>query len=299
MTTIDKAAIFWSIGIVAIGVAFASFGLNSLQSISTDYQDISQNSFDVFFTLQGDNSVGNIDGDVFEAGPKMTYVSVSKDGNLILATSSASDTVFVYDSQGNKLSEIVVGKTPKGVKIHPTKDIAFVANENSGTIGVIDLETWELTKEIPVGKIPHNIVFHPNGITAYVTIQGGDEIAIIDVSSLTKTDSIPVGTLPHNLDITPDGKHLFVTNIGTNDVAVIDLIDKKIIKRIPVSTGHHGIDIPPFGNKIFVSGIGDDKVNVIDTTSLELIKQIQVGKGPHGLRSDQNSNNLYVGVTQT
>ena len=24
-----------------------------------------------------------------------------------------------------------------------------------------------------------------------------------------------------------------------------------------------------------------------------------VGKGPHGLRVDQNSNNLYVGVTQT
>ena len=293
MTTIDKAAIFWSIGIVAIGVAIAVYGLYSpTQPISTDYQAISSKiSHDnVFFTLQGQDSVGNIDGDIFDAGPKMTYISTSTDGRLILATSSASDTVFAFDKQGNKLSEISVGKTPKGVKIHPIQNIAFVANENSGTISVIDLSNWKIINEIPVGKVPHNIVFHPNGLTAYVTIQGGDEIAIIDVTSLVKTDAISVGKLPHNLDITPDGKYLFVTNIGTNDVAVIDLKENEIVKRIPVSTGHHGIDIPPFGDQVFVSGIGDDKVNVIDTTSLDLIKQIVVGKGPHGLRTDQNTN---------
>ena len=254
---------------------------------------------EIFFTLQGDDSVGTINGEAFEAGPKMTYVSVSQDGDLILATSSASDIVFAFDSKGNKLSEIPVGKTPKGVKIHPTKDIAFVANENSGTLSIIDLINLNMIKEIKIGKIPHNIVFHPNGSTAYVTIQGGDEIAVVDVSDLKKIDVIQIGNLPHNLDVTPDGKRLFVTNIGTNDVSVIDLSTKDLIKRIPISKGHHGIDIPPFGDRVFVSGIGDDKVSVIDTTSLEVIDQIIVGQGPHGLRSDFESNQLYVGVTQT
>jgi hypothetical protein len=108
MTTIDKAAIFWSIGIVAIGVAIAFNGLNSpIQNVSMEDQEISPNVLEnVFFTLQGDDSVGTINGEIFEAGLKMTYVSVSKDGDLILATSSASDTVFAFDSQGNKLSEI-------------------------------------------------------------------------------------------------------------------------------------------------------------------------------------------------
>ena len=186
MTSIDKAAIFWSIAIVAIGVSIASYGLYSpTQSISPGHQTISPkiSQGDVFFTLQGQDSVGNIDGDVFDAGPKMTYVSISKDGKLILATSSASDTIFAFDKQGNKLSEISVGKTPKGVKIHPTENIAFVANENSGTISVINFSDWKTIDEISVGKIPHNIVFHPNGLIAYVTIQGGDEIAIIDVAT--------------------------------------------------------------------------------------------------------------------
>jgi len=99
MTTIDKAAIFWSIGIVVIGVAIVSYGFSSTPSISTDNQAISSkiSHNDVFFTLQGQDSIGNIDGDLFDAGPKMTYVSTSSDGSLILATSSASDTIFAFD----------------------------------------------------------------------------------------------------------------------------------------------------------------------------------------------------------
>lgn len=254
-----------------------------------------------YVTLQGDDKVSEIFSEQkWESGPNMTYLDSSMDGSLLLAASSQSDTIYAFDMEsGEPIKEIAVGKTPKGVKIHPTGKIAFVANENSGMISVINLDTLDVIKEIQVGNLPHNIVFHPNGLEAFVTIQGEDKIAIIDVNSLEKTGFIQVGNLPHNLDITPDGNTLFVTNIGSNDVAVIDLGDKEIIKRIHVSQGHHGIDIPPTGNRIFVSGIGDDKISVIDTTSFEVIKQITVGKGPHGLRTDSSGIKLYVGVTQT
>ena len=255
----------------------------------------------VMVTLQGEDRVSEILSDQkLEAGPKMTYLSVSLDGGILLASSSGSDTVHAFDMiKGEKISSVSVGKTPKGVKINHDGKIAFVANENSGTVSVLDMTNLQLIKEIEIGKIPHNIVFHPNGLIAYVTIQGEDEIAIVDVRELEKIDTIPIGSLPHNLDITPDGQRLFVTNIGTNDVSVIDLSTKDLIKKIPVSKGHHGIDIPPFGDRVFVSGIGDDKVSVIDATSLEVISQIVVGQGPHGLRTDFHSNKLYVGVTQT
>ena len=256
---------------------------------------------EAFVTLQGDDMVSEVfSGLQLEAGPNMTYLSTSADGSLLLATSSKTDTVHVYDTESDKhIKEIKVGKTPKGVKIHHTGKIAFVANENSGTVSVINLDTLDVVKDISVGDVPHNMVFHPNGLEAFVTIQGEDEIAIIDVNSLKKTGSIPAGNMPHNLDIAPDGNTLFVTNIGDNDVAVIDLKDNEITKRIPVGPGHHGIDIPPTGNRIFVSGVGDDKVSVIDITTLEVIKKISVGGGPHGLRTDSDGVNLYVGITQT
>ena len=299
MTQLDRSAIVWSIGIVAIAIAISFYNPNLQQASDQIVVNSHVLKNEIFFTLQGDDSVGNIRGEIFDAGPKMTYISASSDGELILATSSASDTVFAFDKQGNNLASIKVGKTPKGVKIHPFEDIAFVANENSGSISVIDTRTFQVTKEIPVGKIPHNLRFSPDGNTAYVTLQGGDAVIVIDVNLLLVTDSISVEKLPHNLDITPDGKYLFTANIGTSDVAVIDLNTNEIIKRISVSTGHHGIDVSPDGKRMYVSGIGSNLVNVIDVKSLKLIKTIPVGDGPHGLRTSLDNSLLYVGVTGT
>ena len=253
----------------------------------------------VFFTLQGDNQVGNFDKENLDAGPMMTYVASNNGGSLVLATSSGSDTVYAYDRQGKLASVIPVGETPKGIKIHPQENLAFVANENSGTISVIDTNSFTVTKEIEVGKIPHNIRFDSTGNTAYVTLQGEDKIAIIDVKNLEMTDSISVEKLPHNLDLSSDDKYLYAANIGTRDVAVIDLQTKEIIKRISVSAGHHGIDVTNDGKRIYVSGIGSDKVNVIDVESLEIIKQIDVGEGPHGIRASQDGTKIYVSITTT
>ena len=253
----------------------------------------------VFFTLQGEDKIGILNKSNPDAGPMMTYIASNNDGSVVLATSSGSDSVYAYDKHGELISTIPVGETPKGVKIHPHEDLAFVANEVSGTVSVIDVNSFEVTEEIEVGKIPHNIRFDSKGDLAYVTLQGEDKVAIIDVKSLEMTDSIFVDKLPHNLDLSPDDRYLYTANIGTSDVAVIDLDSKEIIKRIKVSAGHHGIDVTNDGAKIYVSGIGSDKVNVIDAESLELIKQIDVGQGPHGIRANEDGSKLYVGVTTT
>ena len=253
----------------------------------------------VFFTLQGDDKIGILHKSNPDAGPMMTYIDSSNDDSLVLATSSGSDSVYAYDQQGKILSIIPVGETPKGVKIHPEGNLAFVANENSGTISVIDVDSLTVTKEIEVGKVPHNIRFDSQGNTAYVTLQGEDKVAVIDVKNFEMTDSISVEKLPHNLDLSQDGRYLYTANIGTSDVAVIDLQTKEIIKRIKVSTGHHGIDVTNDGARIYVSGIGADKINVIDAESLELVKQIDVDKGPHGIRASEDGSKVYVGVTTT
>ena len=139
----------------------------------------------VFFTLQGDNKIGVLNKKNLDAGPMMTYITSSNDGSVVLATSSGSDALYAFDTLQEKLvSTIPVGDTPKGVKIHPDEKMAFVANEASGTVSVIDLDSFTVTKEIKVGKIPHNIRFDSQGNTAYVTLQGEDKIAIIDVKSL-------------------------------------------------------------------------------------------------------------------
>ena len=125
---------------------------------------------DAYATLQGEDAVAALGKDAsWPAGKGMTYISVSPDGRLVLATASAENRVYAYRAgTGTQVATIPVGKSPKGVKIDPGGEFALVANEASGSVSVIDLEELEAVKEIPVGPTPHNSVFSPKGARAYV-----------------------------------------------------------------------------------------------------------------------------------
>ena len=284
--------------------SYAQEEQEQIQPNQTTNSDYSQNIDDnAFTTLREGNAVLSLSNNqTWSAGPDMTYIDATIDGETVIA-SSGDNHVYIFNN--NELNaKIKVGETPRGVKISPDEKYALVANEISGTISMIDFKNMTVIKEVSVGKIPHNIVFSTdyndnNKKLAYITMQGEDKIIIMDMNTFDKVGEIKVSKGPHNLDITPDGKYLFVANAGSSDVAVIDIANKQVIKKIPVSTGHHGIDVSPDGKMVYVSGIGSDKVNVIDPIKLEFVKQIDVGNGPHGIRTSSDGKLLYVDVTST
>ncbi len=255
----------------------------------------------VFYTLRGEGAIGMLaqarTPRVWNAGKNMTYLTITPDGQKILASSPAEDRVYVLSALTGKPIQIIpVGKTPKGIKAGPNGQIALVAEEGNNTLGVIDLKTWQRIREIPVGTKPHNIVFNHTGTRAYVTVQGDDRIAEVDLQAFKVLRSINVDGAPHNLDITPDDQRLLVANMQSNDVAVIDLEAWKIIQRIPVSPGHHGVDITPDGRYALVTGIGADTLNLIDLKTLKRVKTVVVGKGPHGVRATPSGDRAFVAL---
>jgi len=106
MAKLDRTAIVWSIVIMAIAVGISLYNPNLQQASDQTVVNPTMLKNEFFFTLQGDDSVGHINGEIFDVDPKMTYISASHNGELILATSSASDTVFVFHKDGNNLASI-------------------------------------------------------------------------------------------------------------------------------------------------------------------------------------------------
>ncbi len=258
----------------------------------------------IFYTLRGMGAVGLLaktrTPETWQAGKNMTYITVTPDGQTVLATSSAENKVYVFSTKdGTLLRTISVGKSPKGVKVSPNGKVALVAEEGDGTLGVIDLQTWKGVRTIPVGSQPHNIVFTPDGSRAFVTIQGDDAVVEVDLQGFKVERRLEIQGSPHNLDLTPDGRYLLTANRQRNDVAVVDVAKWKIIQRIPVSPGHHGIDVTPDGRYALVTGIGADTLNLIDLKALKRVKTVVVGKGPHGVRASPDGTRAYVAVAFT
>src|SRR6478735_10679747 len=74
--------------------------------------------------------------------------------------------------------------------------IAYVSNEKSNTVSVIDTEKWAVTNTIKVGQRPRGIEFTRDGKFVLVAVGDDDKIEVIDAATQKVVDSLPSGPDP-------------------------------------------------------------------------------------------------------
>ncbi|WP_179928437.1 beta-propeller fold lactonase family protein, partial [Bacillus cereus] len=83
----------------------------------------------------------------------------------------------------------------------PTGSFAYVANESSNTVSVIDTSTNLVTTTITVGLTPFSVAITPDGSFAYVVNADDDNVSVIDTSTNMVTTTVTVGTYPLSVTI--------------------------------------------------------------------------------------------------
>jgi YVTN family beta-propeller protein len=71
--------------------------------------------------------------------------------------------------------------------------MAYVSNEKSNTVSVIDTDSWTVTKTIKVGQRPRGIEFTRDGKFVLVAVGDDDKIEVIDTRTQQVVDSLPSG----------------------------------------------------------------------------------------------------------
>ena len=61
--------------------------------------------------------------------------------------------------------------------------VAYVSNEKSNTVSVIDTDKWVVTKTIKVGQRPRGIEFARDGKSVLVAVGDDDKIEVIDTAT--------------------------------------------------------------------------------------------------------------------
>ncbi|TSB32070.1 Ig-like domain repeat protein [Streptomyces benahoarensis] len=202
---------------------------------------------------------------------------------------------------------VTVGSFPTGVAITPNGLRAYVANEGSNNVSVIDTTSLTVTATVPVGATPFGVAITPDGLHAYVTNSGGNSVSVIATATNTVTATIPVGSTPLGVAITPDGLHAYVTNSGGNSVSVIATATNTVTATIPVGATPFGVAITPDGLRAYVTNSGGNSVSVIATatntvTAITLVGAIPLGVAIAGTRAyvaNNGDNNVSVINTVT
>ena len=105
--------------------------------------------------------------------------------------------------------------------------IAYVSNEKSNTVTVIDTGNWTVTKTIKVGQRPRGIEFTRDGKFVFVAVGDDDSIQVIDVAKQEVVDTLPSGPDPELFALDAEGKILYVANENDNTVTIID-VEKRV-----------------------------------------------------------------------
>jgi YVTN family beta-propeller protein len=116
--------------------------------------------------------------------------------------------------------KVVVGSQPTGVAVAATR--AYVANQGSGSVSVIDLTLSPpvVVATVAVGGQPDALALSANGARVYAANFGSGTVSVIDSATNAVAKTVTVGSRPTGL--VEVGGLVYVANLGSQSVSVFD-----------------------------------------------------------------------------
>ena len=125
---------------------------------------------------------------------------------------------------------------PTWVHPHPSKPLAYVANNGADEVVVVDLEDWSIARRFATGDgtKPYNLEVTPDGSTLVVSYKGAGETGIWDLDTGEEVAQL-ANTRPvtHGVVISPDSRYAFVTAEGIGgEPGAVDVFDLQTNERV-------------------------------------------------------------------
>jgi YVTN family beta-propeller protein len=188
---------------------------------------------------------------------------------------------------------VILGLTLSAALPVHAEPFAYVANENSDNVSVIDTATNAVVATVPAGA-SRGVAITPDGAVAYVT-DTFFHVKVIDTVANEVVASVNwVGGGPDGVAITPDGSFAYVAISDGNFVRVIDTATNTISATVTVGDNPRGVAITPDGAFAYVTNSGSNDVSVINTTTNVVVATLAVGSFPFGIAITPDGAFAYV-----
>jgi len=172
--------------------------------------------------------------------------------------------------------------------------IAYVSNEKSNTVSVIDTDTWTVTTTIKVGQRPRGIGLTKDGKSVLVAVGDDDTIEVIDVAKQQVVDTLPSGPDPELFVQDADGKILYVANENDNTVTIIDIARRARLGDVQVGVEPEGMAISPDGKILINTSETTNMAHFIDTATRQIVANVLVDGRPRYAEFKRDHSELWV-----
>ena len=119
-------------------------------------------------------------------------------------------------------------------------DEAFIPNQSSDDLTIVDLGAMTRGATLPIGGKPAGIAVSRDGARAYVTSPEGHFVSVVDARARRVLKRIAVDGQPFGVAVSPDGRRLYVADMNGRELLEIDP-DSEKTRRVEIGAMPSGV----------------------------------------------------------
>jgi YVTN family beta-propeller protein len=183
---------------------------------------------------------------------------------------------------------------------------AYVVNNGSGTVSVVDTATNAVTATIPVGAGPRAVAVNRAGTRAYVSHAYGGSLFVSVIDTLTNAivAAVPVPKAGPEVAPQPSGGGIAANPSDTriyaasdgHELAVIDTATNTLIASAYAGEGAFpgGVAVNPAGTRVYVADWLFGNLHVVDASTYAHIARIPLTFSIEGVAVNPAGTRVYV-----
>jgi YVTN family beta-propeller protein len=222
------------------------------------------------------------------------------------AAVSDRDVVYVTQLDNQRLSRINlpalgeagsvgVGLTPTDVSFNAAGTRAYVANQFSRNIGVVDVATNTQASTINVPGDAFEVIPNAEDTRLYV-VTNSNNLYEIDRASGSVLRSIPIPGTGQSLAFHPNGYLLYVSTFTGGRALEVDTRSMTIVRTFVTGAKAQDVVVSADGTELFVADQDLQKVDVFNLSNGTKITSIPVGGHAWGMAITPDQSQLYVSL---
>jgi YVTN family beta-propeller protein len=208
---------------------------------------------------------------------------------LLYVSAELANAIYIVDTKARSL----VGEIPTGAShthmfvISPDGRRIYTANNEAGSVSVLDLPARTFITTIPISKRVQRVSISPDGRFVFTQDQETPRIVVIDTATNAVVRSISLPRIPFSSAITKDG-HWLLANSESGKLFVVDVSTGALTKTfdtpdVPVLPTPGEFALTPDGTHAYLSCPQGGTIEILNLEDWKLEQPIRLTKGVDGM----------------
>ncbi|MEO8448952.1 MAG: YncE family protein [Gemmatimonadota bacterium] len=221
-------------------------------------------------------------------------IAVSRTGTVFATQLDAARMGRIDLPEPAIVDSVDVGNVPTNVTFSADGSSAFVTNQQSESVGVVDVASDRQTVVIPLRFNPFSIAY-AKSVDRMVVTNSGSFVYLINPGTRTLADSVPASGITNGLVVTADGGRVFVSLPFDGAIAELNLTTRAFVRKLDVGGTPQGLALSADNSELYIANqAGVLQVVTLATGTVDTAATLK--QGAFGIAVSPDDQQIYVGL---